>query len=63
LLVVECDRMRLGCGWMHNCVVIKTIHGAAIRAGNQVTVRVDGDLNRRVSELLLDVDDRLPLLQ
>jgi len=27
--------------------VIERVHGRAIRAGNQVTVRVDGDLDRR----------------
>ena len=38
--------LRLGCAWMRR-TVIEAVHGGAIRARNQVAVRVDGDLDRR----------------
>jgi hypothetical protein len=47
---------------LRRIVNIEPIDGAAIRAGNQVPVRVDGDLDAPVSELLLHIDDALPLL-
>src|SRR4029077_10222774 len=50
--VVQWLRMRLGCGWLRRRI-IKPIDSGPIRAGDQMSVRVDGDLDRRVSELLL----------
>jgi len=41
----------------------RAVHRGAIGARNQVAVRVDGDRNRGVPELLLHVDNRLALLQ
>ena len=38
---------------MHRHVVVEAIDGCAIRAWDQVAVRVDGDLNAPVSEPLL----------
>jgi hypothetical protein len=40
-----------------------TIDSAAIRARDQVPVRVHRDLNALVPELFLDIDDALPVLQ
>ena len=40
---------------MRVCVV-QAIHCRAICAGNEVPVRVDGDLERRVSELICDCE-------
>jgi hypothetical protein len=37
--------------------IVECVDGRAIRAGNQMAVRVGRDLDRRVPELLLDVED------
>ena len=44
--------LRLGCVRMRR-TVIEAVHSGAIGSRNQVAVRVDGDLDRRVPELLL----------
>ena len=43
--------------------IVQLVDGRSIRPRNQMPVRVDGDLDRRVPELLLHVDDRFALLQ
>jgi hypothetical protein len=54
--------MRLGCRGVRRDV-IHAVDGGALRPRNQVSVRIDRQVDRRVPELILDVDDRLPLLR
>ena len=61
-VIVEWFWLRGGCVWLRRSIV-EAIDGGAIGTGDQVSVRVDGDLNAAVSELLFHVDDGLALLQ
>ena len=59
--------MRIGCGFgLSHAEIegrIESINGLFIPSGNQVSIQIDGHLDRRVPHLFLHVNEDLALLQ
>ena len=51
-----------GCTWDADRCSVQTIDGGAIAARHEVSVDIDGDLNRRVPELIAHIRETLAVL-